>query len=190
MRPISNVILALATLLGVGAAFCIDASEKPQRHWPKPTPPPPPSPIYTQSPEHAWSEEEIARQSRDHNAQLEAAIEGALVSKDSRRREAAFTFLLPELVQVDPPRLVTMVARQRPGEARRTLIEEVTRAWIARDPGEAVRWMKTLPDDDCRASAMAAVDSIFAQSPVEAAALADEFGLASLVLDKLKASRN
>ena len=92
-----------------------------------------------------------------------------------RRREAVFTFLLPELVQVDPPRVIAMVARQRPGEARDTLRTEVTRQWIARDPDAAVRWMKTLPEDERRASAATAVESIIAHSPAEAAALADEF---------------
>ena len=150
MRPIPIVTLVLVTLLGVGAACWIDAGEKPRRHWPKPTPPPPPSPIYTPSTEHAWSEEEIAQQAREHNARLEAEIERALISKDAQRRETVFTFLLPELLQVDPPRVIAMVARQRPGEARTTLIAEVTRQWIARDPAAAALWMKGLPEDELR----------------------------------------
>jgi hypothetical protein len=177
MRPISTVTLVLTALLGVGAAFWIDAGEKPVRHWPKPTPPPPPSPIYTPSAEHAWSEAEIVQQASEHNGRLEAEIERALMSKDAGRREAVFTFLMPELLQVDPARVVAMVARQKPGEARATLIAEVTRQWIASDPGAAIRWMKTLPQEERRMSAMTAVDSIFAQNPDEAITLAAEFGL-------------
>ena len=132
MRPISIVTLVLATLLGVGAAYWSDGGEKPRRHWPKPTPPPDASPLFTPSAEHAWSEEEIAQQARDHNGRLEMEIENALASNDAQRREAAFTFILPELVQVDPARVIAMLARQRPGEARDTLQAEVTRQWIAR----------------------------------------------------------
>jgi hypothetical protein len=177
MRPTSIVTVVLATLFGVSAAFWLDAGEKPRRHWPKPTPPPPPSPIYTVSPEPAWSEAQIAELARDHNWHLEQTIERALIGKDSTRREAAFAFLLPELVQVDPDRVVAMVANLEPGEARDTLRTEVSRQWIARDPDAAVRWMKTLPEGERQASASAAVESIAAQSPGVARALADEFGV-------------
>jgi hypothetical protein len=190
MRPISIVTLVVVTLVGVGAAFWIDASEKPRRHWPKPTPPPPPSPIYTPSAEHAWSEEEIAQQARGHNARLEMEIERALVTKDARRREAVFTFLLPELLQVDPMRVVGMVSRQQPGEARDKLVFEVTRQWIARDPEAAVRWMKTLPEGERRTSATTAVESVFPESPAEASALANELGIASVELPGVKATRD
>ena len=148
MRPVTFIPLILVALLGVGAAFWIDAGEKPRRHWPKPTPPPPPSPIYTPSRERAWSEQEIEQQAREHNARLEAELERALLSKNLQRREAAFVFILPELVQVDPSRVVAMVARQEPGEARDTLLSEVTRAWSARDPGAAAIWMQTLPEHE------------------------------------------
>jgi len=177
MRPTSIVTLLSVTLLGVGAAFFIDAGEKPRRHWPKPTPPPPPSPIYTDSREPVQTEAEIAQQARAHNGRMEAEIEQALISKDAQRRETVFTFLLPELIQVDAPRVVALLARQAPGEARRTLLKEMTRQWIARDPGEAVRWMKTLPEPERRDSAAAAAESMFAQGPDAAAALADEFGI-------------
>lgn len=158
MRPISIVTLVLTALLGVGAACWIDAGEKPRRHWPKPTPPPPPSPIYTPSAERAWSEEEIAQVAQQHNGRLEAEIERALITKDAQRREAVFTFLLPELMQVDTPRVIAMVARQRPGEARDTLVTEVARQWIARDPGAAALWMNTLPEGERRIGLKAARD--------------------------------
>ncbi|HEU4780801.1 MAG TPA: hypothetical protein VFS58_13045 [Steroidobacteraceae bacterium] len=166
MKTTSILILALAVLFGMAA-----------RPWPKPTPPPPPSPIYTQSAELAFSEEEIAGLARDHNLRLEQEIERALIGRDPGDREAAFTFLLPELVQVDPGRVAAMVAEQKPGEARDTLRTEVTRQWIAQDLDAAVRWMKTLPEDERRASAETAIASIAAHSPREAMALAKEFGI-------------
>ena len=143
-----------------------------------------------ESREPVQSEAEIEQQAREHNARLEAEIEHALISKDAQRRETVFTFLLPELIQVDAPRVVAMVARQGPGEARGTLLKEVTRQWIARDSGEAIRWMKTLPEAERRASAITAVESLFASGPLEAAALADEFGIAGLLRDRIKASRD
>jgi hypothetical protein len=190
MRQISIVTLILVALCGVGAVYWTDAGEKPRRHWPKPTPPPDASPIFSESPEHAWSEEEIEQQARDHNARLEMEIERALASKDAQRREAVFTFILPELVQVDPLRVVAMMARPRPPEARDTLRAEVIRLWIAQDPDAAIRWMKTLPDGDQGPVAATAVESIVAQSPAEAAALTTEFGIAGLLRERHKTFRN
>jgi hypothetical protein len=176
MRLTSICSIVLATLIGVGAAFWLDAKE-PRKPWPKATPPPPPSPIYTPSKEVAPGEEEIAAIARDHNQRLEVEIGTALMGKDAVRREAAFTFLLPELVQVDPDRVVAMVAKLEPGKARDTLRSEVSRQWIAKDPAAAVRWMKSLPEDEGRASATTAIESIAAHSPDEARRLADEFGV-------------
>jgi hypothetical protein len=190
MRSTSIVTMLLVTLIGVSAAFWIDAGEKPRRHWPKPTPPPPPSPIYTLSREPVQTEAEIAQEAREHNARLEAEIEHALATKDAWRRETVFTFLLPELLQVDPARVVAMVARQGPGEARATLLKEVTRQWLARDAVEAARWMKTLPEEERRASAAAAVESMLTYGPAEAVVLADEFGISNLVRERIKASRD
>jgi hypothetical protein len=176
MKPIAIVTLVAAALLGVGTAFWLGTREE-RRPWPKPTPPPPPSPIYTQSPERVPSAEEIARQSRDHNQRLELEIERALVATDPRKREAAFTFLLPELIQVEPERVVAMVARQEPGEARDTLRMEVTRQWISRDAPAAIAWMKTLSDDERHASAVTAVSTVAAHDLSQAIELADEFGV-------------
>ncbi len=176
MRLTSIVPLLLVTLIGVGAAFWLDAKE-PRKPWPKATPPPPPSPIYTPSNETAPSEAEIVEMARDHNQRLEDTLGRALYAKDAAQREAAFTFVLPELVQVDPDRVVAMVENLEPGEARNTLRTEVTRQWIARDPDAAVRWMKTLPEDEQQASVRAAVESIVAHSPAEAAELSRQFGM-------------
>jgi len=176
MRLTSIVPLLLATLIGVGAAFWLDAREA-RKPWPKATPPPPPSPIYTPSKEVAPDEAQIVEMAREHNQRLAYTIGQALAVKDAGRREAVFTFLLPELVQVDPDLVVAMVENLEPGEARDTLRTEVSRQWIARDPGAAIRWMKTLPEGERHASARAAVQSMIAHSPDEAAALAREFGI-------------
>ena len=190
MRPISFANLVLVTLLGLGASFCTDAAEKSRRHWPKPTPPPPPSPIYTESAERVPDEREILQMAASHNEHLAGELESALLSNDRRRREAAFVFILPELVQVDPKSVVDMMMRQPKGEPRDTLRTELTRAWVARDPVSARRWMKTLSHQERRASGAAAIEFIFPQSPKEATALADELGMASLVRDRLKTDRD
>ena len=188
--PKSFATLALVALLGLGATFCTDASDKSRRRYPKATPPPPPSPIYTESSERAPGEEEISRMAAGHNARLADELEDALLSKDSRRREAAFVFILPELVQVDAQRVVEMVARQPQGEPRDTLRNELTRAWVARDPASATKWMKTLSQEERRASGAVAVAFMLPQSSTRAAELADELGMASLVRERRKTGRD
>ena len=44
-----------------------------------------------------------------HYARLAGQLEGALLSKDADRREAAFVFILPELVQEDPQIVVAVM---------------------------------------------------------------------------------
>ena len=179
MKPTSIVTLVLVTLVGVGSAYFLSAHEARLPPWPKATPPPPPSPIYTSSTERVQTEEEIALMAQGHNQMIEREIESALQGNDPQRREAVFTFLLPELIQVDPDRVVAMVARQPPGKARNMLRTEVAQQWIARDVSASVAWMKSLSDDERRASAAAAVASIAGYDPVTASAVALELGLGS-----------
>ena len=190
MRLTSLATLALVTLFGVTTVFCSDAGDKPKRHWPKPTPPPPPSPIYTESTEHVQSEEEIAQMAAGHNARLATELESALLSKDADRREAAFVFILPELVQVDVQRVVDMVARQPKGEPRDALRTELTRAWIAQDQKAATQWMKTLPHQERRASGAAAIEYLYPMSSADAIEVADQLGMASLIRDRPKPGRD
>ena len=111
--------MACALLVAFGTTCWLSASEPASKQkYPKATPPPPPSPVYTPSKERAPSAEEIERAARDHNAMLGAAIERALASKDVQQRETVFTFLLPELLQIEPQRVVKMLAKLEPGEAR------------------------------------------------------------------------
>lgn len=176
MKPTSIVTLVLATLVGVGTAYWLSAHET-RRPWPRPTPPPPPSPIYIPSTERVPTAAEIEIEAQRHNETIALEIEHALVANDPQRREAAFTFLLPELIQVEPRRVAEMFARQKPGEARDTLRGEIARQWIARDPAAAIAWMKSLDDHERQASAAAAVSSIAPHSPAEAVVLARAMGL-------------
>jgi hypothetical protein len=170
-------ITAVALFASIGSAYWLDARE-PKKPYPKATPPPPPSAVFAPSKERAPTAEEIEQQARDHNAKLELAIERALAARDPHQRETAFTFLLPELLQVDPARVVEMVARQSPGEARDALRSEVARQWITRDRDAAVGWIKSLNDEaERRQSAQTAVDSLAAIAPGQAVDVADQFGI-------------
>lgn len=180
MKPTSLITLVLATLMGVGTACWLSAHEG-RRRWPKPTPPPPPSPIYIPSTERVPTAAEIELEALRHTETIALEIEHALASNDRQRREAAFTFLLPELIQVEPKRVVEMLARQEPGEARDTLRGEIARQWIARDPEAAIAWMKSLDEPERRTSAATAVKSIVAHSPAEASILARAMGLGDAV---------
>jgi hypothetical protein len=176
MKPSFIVTLVTATLVCVGMAFLLGAKEQ-RKPWPKPTPPPPASPIYHESRERVPTEEEIAHQASTHYQRLELAIESALAGTDPERREAVFSFLLPELIQVEPQRAVALLERQKPGEARETLRTEMARQWIARDMGAAVAWMKSLDERERRDSAAAAAKSIAPYDPAGASRLAHEFEL-------------
>jgi hypothetical protein len=168
------VVIATASLM-CGALY-LGAAEK-RQPYPKPTPPPPPSPIYLPSNERAMTAAEIAAEAAFHDERLALEIERALFARDPQERETAFTFLLPELIQVKPQRVVDMVARQEPGEARDTLRNELARQWISRDRDAAVDWMKSLDEGERRASAYAAARTIAAAAPDQAIYVADQFGI-------------
>ena len=176
MKPTSIITLVAATLAGIGTAFWLSANEA-RKPWPKPTPPPPASPVFTPSKEHAPSAEEIERAARSHYQQLELAIERSLVAKDPQQRETAFTFLLPELLQVEPKRVVALVAKQEPGEVRDLLRDEVARVWIQADERAAIDWMKSLDEAERNSAANTAVAVIASRDPAGAIELADELGV-------------
>ena len=176
MKPTSIVALVAATLVGLGTAFWLGAHET-RKPWPKPTPPPPASPVFIPSKEHAATPQEIELEARSHNQQLELAIERSLVAKDPQQRETAFTFLLPELLQVEPKRVVAMMARQEPGEVRDLLRDELARVWIQADAPAAVDWMKSLNEAERKSAANTAVGAIASRDPAGAIALADELGV-------------
>jgi hypothetical protein len=178
VKPTSFATIVIATLLAVGGAVWIGASEPPRRKpYPKPTPPPPASPIYHDVKEPAPDAEEIARLAREHDDMLVLEVERALAARDPQRRETVFTFLLPELIQVAPQRLAALCERQK-GEAREVLRTELAQQWITRDRDAAIRWMKSLPDEaERRDSAMAAVRTLASVAPNQAIYVADQFGV-------------
>jgi hypothetical protein len=178
MKPTSIATLVAATLLAIGSACWIGAREPPTRKpYPKATPPPPASPIYTQSKEPAPTLEDIEREAREHDARVEADIERALQARDPLAREAAFTFLLPELIQVAPGRVVALHARQKPGEPRDVLRKEIARQWITRDRDAAMRWIGSLDEPERGAAAQDAVRELTPVAPEQAIHVADAFGI-------------
>jgi hypothetical protein len=109
---------------------------------------------------------------------LALEIERALVSRDQQQRESAFNVLLLELLQADPERVASMVARQEAGEARDTLRDEVARQWIKQDRDAAIEWMKSLEDEaERKASATTATRALAAIAPEQAIYVADQFGI-------------
>ena len=168
-------VLVGAALVALGAA-CSPSANEARRHWPKPTPPPDASPIYHDVQEHIPTEEEIEREAREHPARLEGGIESALRGSDARLREAAYVFMLPELLQVEPARAVALHARLQSGEARDQLRTEIARLWIGRDPAAAVGWMKTLGADERRAAVVVAATELAPYAPGEALQLVEKFG--------------
>lgn len=113
----------------------------------------------------------------ERSRQVALEIERALVSSDPHQRETAFNFLLPELIEADPARVVAIMERQHPGEVRDVLRDEVTRQWIRRDRDAAIDWMRSLDEADRKASATIAMRTLAASSPALAIEVADQFGV-------------
>jgi hypothetical protein len=177
IKTITIVAVSVVALFAAaGTAYRLDARE-PKKPYPKATPPPPASNVFTESSEPVWSEEQIEARARDHNARLEQQIERALAARDPQQRETVFTFLVPELLQFEPGRLVALFARQQ-GEPRDVLRDELARQWITRDRDAAIQWMKSLEDEHERTrAAQSAVDSLSAIAPEQAIYVADQLGV-------------
>ena len=103
--------------------------------------------MYTPSKERVPTAEEIEQAARDHNAKLGLEIERALAARDSRQRETRLPSCCPSCCRSIRGRVVEMVGRQQPGEARDALRTEVARQWITRDRDAAVEWMKSLENE-------------------------------------------
>jgi hypothetical protein len=170
MSRTSIASIVSATLLAVGTACWIYADEPP-RKWPKPTPPPPPSPIYHDVKEKVPTEAEIDRDIEEHMSRIEYEIDQALDGEDGQRIEDVFVFLLPELLQQEPERVVAMVARRDAGPARDRLREAVTRQWVSLDQQAAVRWIKSLEGEERLESSKLAVATLKPIDPALARAL-------------------
>jgi hypothetical protein len=178
MQRISLLTMASVSVIALaatfGGAYYLRAHET-RKPWPKPTPPPPPSPVYHPAAESAPSAAEIEAEAATHNRRLAFEVQRALLAREPRDREAVFTFLLPELIQVEPRLVVEMVDALQPGEARDTLRTELARQWISRDRDAAIDWMKGLDADERRASAYSAARAIAAEAPEQAIYVADVF---------------
>jgi len=133
------------------------------------------APIYSPKMSSASSAGEIISEGQDHNRQLALAIERALVSRDLHQRETVFNVVLPELLREAPDRVIAMVARQVPGEARDALRDEVARQWITKDPDAATEWMNSLEQADRQASATIATRTLAGIDPAQAISVADQF---------------
>jgi hypothetical protein len=181
MKSKTILIVASVTLTAValGVTFgrgALNAQEK-RKPWPKATPPPPPSSIYIPVKEDVPTEEQIAAAAETHNRDVATQIERSLSSQDRHQREAAFTYLIPELLQLEPKLLLEMLERQKPGEARDELRTEIARQWISTDRDATIAWMKSLESAERQAAAYVAVKAIAAAAPEQALYVADQFGL-------------
>jgi hypothetical protein len=177
MKRTTLMATACVAVLASGAAYWIDAREPPRRErWPKPTPPPPASNVFAESREPAPAGDEVERIARERPALLQREIENALAGADARRLETVFTFLLPELLQIEPARAAKMVASQEPGRKRDLLRDEVARQWIGKDPEAAMTWMKSLAtEEERRAAAREAMEALAHYDPRLAQVLAERF---------------
>jgi hypothetical protein len=171
-----TTLVSLALLsLGTACSSEVEGTYKRPKIWPKPTEPPPASPIYHDVDEWIPSEEDIARGALEHNALLTVEVEKALDTTDIVRRETVFVHIVPELLQVEPQRLIDLHARLEPGKRREMLCAEMAEQWTNSDPAAATRWMKSLEGGERRHAAVAAVTSVAFHDPHAALALADEF---------------
>src|SRR3954462_12944418 len=123
MKSTPVISVAGAALLALGGAWWLLAREAPRDAWREVAPSA--SPVHTSAPEAASTAAQIAPDPGERSAMLALEIERALAAHDPQQRETAFAFLLPELLQRDAPRVVELVARQEPGEARDSLRSEV-----------------------------------------------------------------
>ena len=102
-------------------------------------------------------------------------MEKALSTSDFVRRETVFVHIVPELLQVEPQRLVDLHAGLEPGRPRELLCAELARQWTNSDAPAATRWMNSLEGAERRDAAVAAVTSVAFHDPRMALALADKF---------------
>jgi hypothetical protein len=177
MRKNFITSLLASTLLTFSIACSPEDGYKRPKVWPKPTEPPPASPIYQDVEEKVLTEEEIDRAAGEYNGILQAELEAALMGDDLVRRETVFVHILPELLQVEPKRIVDLHASMKPGEPRKTLCTEIAQLWASSDPSAAAEWIKTLEGEERRLAGMTAVTTLAPWEPHAALRLAGEFGL-------------
>src|SRR5262245_39067566 len=107
--------VALSLVVG-GSALFLNAREQPRKPYPKATPPPPAAPVYIPSTDKVPTEAEVDLALAMRDDVLLGTVARALDTRDAQAREAAFSFLLPQLIDTIPQRLVELFDRQT-GEA-------------------------------------------------------------------------
>lgn len=175
MRVTVSLAALIAVLAAVSASRFSGTRDADEPHSQSPARVP--ALIHSPTTQSAPLAEEIAAEAQKRNRQLAMAIERALVSRDSQQRETAFNFVLPELLREEPDRVIAMVARQEPGEARDALRDEVARQWITKDRDAAIDWMNSLEQADRTTCASIAMRTLAAINPAQAIAVADQFGV-------------
>ena len=136
MKPVSLISIVAASLLALGGALVAACARNCRAAWIEA-----PATAADGRVSQATRAQPPGRSSRPNASTTRSSrleIERALVARDPQQRETAFNFLLPELLQAEPQRVVDMVARQEPGEARDALRDEVARQWITRDRDAAI----------------------------------------------------
>jgi hypothetical protein len=185
MSRISIISLVAVTLLAAGTGYWLRANEVPAssakrpKVWPKPTEPPPASPDYQDVNEPVPTEADIDRAIQEYTTKAEQTIERALLAGDAQRREAVFSYLLPELLQMEPDRVLGLLARLEPGPPRDMLRKEIAQLWIHQDAAAAARWLKSLDETERRETAITAVTSLAPFEPAQASAIARELEVGS-----------
>lgn len=167
-------------LIAASSAHCADPLEgtyERPKVWPKPTPPPDASPVYQDVKERVPDEEDLEDDAASYYGRMQRELGESLKSSDAQKREAAIVFLLPELLQVEPRRVVDMYDGLAPGAARDVLRTEIARLWASQDFPAAVAWMKSLEGKERQLAAYQAVDSLLPYEPARATSLIREFGL-------------
>lgn len=175
MRVTVSLAALIAVLTAVSAAHLLDTHDANKPHPQSAVQVP--TAIHSPMMQSAPPANVIASTAQERNRQLALEIERALVSRESHHRETVFNFVLPELLREEPDRVIAIVARQGPGEARDALRDEVTRQWITKDRDAAIEWMHSLDQRDRTASATIATRTLAAIDPAQAIAVADQFGV-------------
>lgn len=176
MKRISAIAGSIALVAAATGAMVLLGTGK--ERPPESASPPPAEASFAASAARATTPAEFRDAPPTRNEQIALAIERALVARNPHQRETAFAFLVPELIELDPDRIVAMVARQEQGETRIALRDEVVRAWIVRDRAAAVEWLSTFEDEgERKACAMIAMRTLAASSPPLAIEVADQFAI-------------
>jgi hypothetical protein len=107
---------------------------------------------------------------------LRAAIERALISLNDQEREAAFTTLLSQLIELDPAAAGQLLEECDAGPVCEELFERALAAAAQTDVERAVQWVANVPEDEKRHEAARDLTQLLARAdPGAAIEVADRF---------------